>query len=151
MADAMSNIYLANQAVLNEYWRSAMGAMSAMEPYLPRTPLDVDAKVYVELGDRDFDNRDDATLALADFIAELQELGAKAPKGAEVVIELGSGGYDGDEYATYEVGYFRAPNSEERAEREETNRKIAEREAKRADESAAKERAEFERLKEKFG
>lgn len=130
---------------------SAMNAAGMARKYLPHSPVDVDERVYVELGERDFDDRNDNTMPLASLLAELTALGAKAPKGAEVVIEFGSSGYDGGEYATYEVGYFRDPSEDEKAERRDTNRQIAERDKAREAEAAAKERAEFERLKAKFG
>jgi hypothetical protein len=92
-------------------------------------------------------------MPLAEFVAELQELASKAPKRAEVVIEL-SASSDYEESSAsprYEVGYFRDPTKRERAEREETNRRIAARDARKAKEAEERERAEFERLKAMYG
>lgn len=147
--DALKN-FTSAQLYLNKFRMSGLNAASAMSGYLPRTEIDVNARVYVELGEREFERHDDNTMPLADFIAEIQKVAAKAPKGAEVVIEMGVSGYDGGEVATYEIGYFRDPTKKERGEREETNRKIREANAEREARKADQEREEFERLKAKF-
>jgi hypothetical protein len=146
MADETTygNAYMA----LNEYMNAGIYARNAMSEWLPYSEVDVNERVYVELGEHEFD-RDDNTMPLDDLIAELRDIAAKAPKGAEVVVELGTTGYDDSYNATYEVGYWRDPKKE-RAEREETNRKIRQRAEQRAAKAAEKERAEFERLKAKF-
>lgn len=147
---ADATVYLSARTVLNE-WLSCAGNIYGYEDgeWLPYSELDVDARVYIELGERTFDCHDN-TQPLAEFIAELQALAAKAPKKGEVVIDFSAGGYDDDIYAQYEVGYYRDPTKRERAEREETNRKIRERAARKAEEAAERERAEFERMREKY-
>jgi hypothetical protein len=122
------------------------------EEWLPNEPLDVDERVYATLGDRTFYGyADDSEMPLADFIDELNALARKAPKRAEVIIKFGTEGcYDDPPSPSYEVGYWRDPTKKERAEREETNRKLAARDAKRAEAATTQERAEYERLKAKF-
>jgi hypothetical protein len=142
--------YQDSKAMLHEYLTESLCFIGE---YLPYSPLDVDARVYEELGVREFGSYDDDdAMPLVDFIAELRALAASAPKGAEVVIDLtASTGYEGDSpTASYELGYFREPTEDEKAERREVNRKIAERERQREIIAAKKERAEFDRLKAKY-
>jgi hypothetical protein len=116
---------------------------------LPFEPLDVNARVYEELGKAAFEGHDN-TLPLSEFLEQIQDIASGAPEGVEVVIEPGTDSDFDDYWATFEIGYFRNPTDEERADRMETNRKIAERDAKRDAENAERERAEYERLKSKF-
>lgn len=123
------------------------------DAWLPREAVKVSERIYEYIERIEFprysSNRE---TTLERHIAKLRKFGAKAPEGAKVVIKFGiESGYEaGDETAYYEVGYWRDPTNEEKAERHETNRKIAERDKRLAEAAAAKERAEFERLKAKF-
>jgi hypothetical protein len=157
MAEPTITLHEWTSALYRDWYCSLDGTFGRIgddDVWLPATPLDVNERVYKELGEREFSHwRDDNTMPLADFMAELQALADKAPKGAEVVIELSaSSEYDeSSASARYEVGYFREPTKRERAEREETNRKIAERDERHKRAADEKERQEFERLKAKYG
>jgi hypothetical protein len=132
----------------NVIWSSPF----SREEWLPYSPVDIDQRVYVRLGDRTYTGGEHEQ-SVASFIGELQALAAKAPKRATAIIKLGTGYGCDDESCRdpeWEVGYWRNPTKKERAEREETNRKIAERDTRRAEEAATKERAEYERLRAKF-
>lgn len=145
--------YTLNMNQMRAYYLTGNGRFGVVgddDYWLPYSPVDVDERVYVSLGDRSFDSGHEE--ALDDFIAALSEVATKAPKDADVVIKLSSSyGYEDERgEPEYEIGYWRDPTAKERAEREETNRKIAVRDARKAEEAARMEREEFERLKAKF-
>lgn len=122
------------------------------EEWLPHSPVEVDGRVYVRLGERTYTGGEHEQ-SVDSFIGELRALAAKAPKRATAIIKLGTGYGCDDESCRdpeWEVGYWRDPTKKERAEREETNRKIADRAARRAEEADNRERAEYERLRAKF-
>jgi hypothetical protein len=122
------------------------------EEWLPYSPVDVDARVYVQLGERTYTGGEHEQ-SVESFIGELRALAAKAPKRATAIVKLSTGYGCDDESCRdpeWEVGYWRDPTKKERAEREETNRKIAERDSRRAAEAADRERAEYARLRAKF-
>jgi len=122
---------------------------------LPTEPVDVDAKVYVRLHGEEYENfysSEGHEQNLGEFMAQLESFQTSAPDGADAIIKFSSSYFgEGDTEASYEVGYWRDPTSEERAEREETNRKIAERDKANEERAALKEREMYERLKAKFG
>lgn len=120
--------------------------------WLPREKLKLNERVYECIERVDLPRYGGRETTLAQHIGKLNRLAAKAPQNTKVVITFGvDRGYEaGDETAYYEVGYWRDPTDEEKAERRETNRKIAERDKRAAAKAEEKERAELERLQAKF-
>jgi hypothetical protein len=146
-----SQTYAANmQAFMQAYAQAANIANDYVLRSYPMREVDVNEPVYVQLASRSFDAGHTETLE--SFIANLREEASDAPPGVEVMIEITSGyGYDDERgEPEYEVGYWRDPTPEERAEREEHNRKAREHNARLEEREAEQERAEFERLKAKF-
>lgn len=132
-------------AVLQEYMDSAQGWFDRY----PKTEQDVGAKVYVYLDCAEYTG--DRELPFAAFLERLNTAAAPAPPGSELVIKFsGNGAYDDDESAGWEVGFYRDPTPEERAEREAKNAEVRAHNARLAEREAEEERAEFERLKAKF-
>lgn len=141
--------YLNMDHYINDYAGHALNSLRAMSEWLPSSPVDVGERIYVAVGSREY--YETSEQPLEEFIAELRDVSKKVPKRYEAVFTLrASYCFDDPANPEWEIGYWRDPTKKERAEREETNCKIAERDARRKVEAAEKERAEFERLKAKF-
>jgi hypothetical protein len=144
--------YADKMAHFMDCYRAQRDAYAAMQSLYPMAEVDVNERVYVELESRTFYSwGDESEVPVNDFVSGLNALSARAPRGSDVVIRFSSeSDYDGPSNPSYEVGYWRDPTPEEKAEREEHNREAREHNARLEERRAEQERAEFERLKAKY-
>lgn len=129
---------------------SRMWEQMRLDRLLHAKPEKLDALVYEEI------EREtiwwESEQPLEKHIASLRKIAAKAPQGCEVVIEFErdsdyEGGYD----TVRRIGFYRKPTPEEIEERKALNAEIRQVQAAAAEKAAEHERAEFERLKTKYG
>jgi hypothetical protein len=145
----MDDAYSVNYAALQRYVNAARSASVAMMRAFPQSEADVNERVYVSLDEeRRFER---SARPIDEVVAELREIASAAPPGAEVLVEFDTDtGWDDDYIPVRKIGYWRDPTPEERAVREEANRKAREHNVALEECRAAEERAEFERLKAKY-
>jgi hypothetical protein len=123
------------------------------DPYwdVPERPVDIDEPIYELLSREMIHDGWGKGEPLEVFIQNIRDAAADAPEGLPVFAKYDQeSDYEGGYYYFLQIGYERPPTKEERSQRREINRLVDERNARRAEAAAERERKEFERLKAKF-